>query len=49
MLSKRLLKSRQFSCSELADGCQALVATKKEDLNDDDIDDSIKARCGDGM
>ena len=48
-MSRKLLQSRQFSCSELSEGAKALVATKQESLNDDELDASIQARGGGGV
>lgn len=44
-MSRKLLKSRQFSCSELNQGCQALLEAKQEKMNDSELDSNIKARC----
>ena len=45
MTSRKLLKSRQFSCSELHEGCKALLEAKQEKMNDDELESSIQARC----
>ena len=45
-MAKRLLQSRQFSCSELQDGSTAVVRAKQETMNDDELEENIKVGAG---
>ena len=43
-MARRLLQSRQFSCSELHDGADSVVRAKQETMDDNELEDNIKVR-----